>query len=96
MVLFTKEKIKEGKELIKEALVSIKDKAINFAKDEGIEFTADIIENIPIIGKTIGRYVRKFKKDTEYFYGFMFIDIKKDDHLFLENYYNNELWLINY
>lgn len=37
------------------------------------------------------KLVRKFKKDSYYFYGFMFIDIKKDDHVFLVNYYKNEL-----
>ena len=37
------------------------------------------------------KLVRKFKKDSYYYYGFMFIDIKKDDHAFLNNYYKNEL-----
>ena len=37
------------------------------------------------------KLVRKFKKDNYYFYGFMFIDIKKDNYSFLNNYYKNEL-----
>ncbi len=37
------------------------------------------------------KIVRKFKEESSYFYGFMFIDIKKDDHAFLINYYKNIL-----
>jgi hypothetical protein len=37
------------------------------------------------------KLVRKFRNDSFYYYGFMFIDIKKDDHTFLDYYYKNEL-----
>ncbi len=37
------------------------------------------------------KVVRKSKINSKYFYGLMFIDIKKDDHVKLLNYYKNEL-----
>ena len=39
--------------------------------------------------KIVAKVVRKFKNNGKYYYGFMYIDIKKADFDFLVEYYNN-------
>lgn len=56
--------------------------------NHNIDLSLEINQNIINI---TAKVVRKSKTNSKYFYGLMFIDIKKDDYIKLLNYYKNEL-----